>query len=349
MIIIIGAGLSGLLIGYRLKKEGVPFKILEARARIGGRIHTVCGSNSTPVEMGATWFTDQHTNLLALIDELAIEKFEQYMGRTAYFQPSATTQVQSIQIPTQPPSYRIAGGTSHLINTLYQQLDSNDVLLNQTVSEIKFHEKSVEIIANQTFIGDRVILAMPPKLWANNISFEPPLPTNLVQIGAETHTWMEDSIKVALIYKQPFWEQQHTSATLFSNMGPVTELYDHCDFQRSHYALCGFIHPSFKNLTDEDRRIRVIEQMQKIHGAKAGEYIEYKECIWKNEKYTYEVSAIELFPHQNNGNAIFNASLFEGKLLLAGSEVAPEFPGYMEGAVYSANTIAQKIVKAQSL
>jgi len=60
MVIIIGAGLSGLLTGYRLKKEGIPFKILEARNRVGGRINTVNGINNTPIEMGATWFTNQH-------------------------------------------------------------------------------------------------------------------------------------------------------------------------------------------------------------------------------------------------------------------------------------------------
>ena len=75
MILIIGAGLSGLLTGYRLKKEGIPFKILEARNRVGGRINTVYGTNKTPVEMGATWFTKQHKNLIALLEELDIDFF----------------------------------------------------------------------------------------------------------------------------------------------------------------------------------------------------------------------------------------------------------------------------------
>ncbi|MBC7418283.1 MAG: NAD(P)-binding protein [Pedobacter sp.] len=32
MILIIGAGLSGLLTAYRLKRAGIPFKIIEARS-----------------------------------------------------------------------------------------------------------------------------------------------------------------------------------------------------------------------------------------------------------------------------------------------------------------------------
>ena len=68
MITIIGAGLSGLLIGYRLKGLGIPFQILEARDRIGGRIYTVVNGSTAPVEMGATWIMDQHEHIQQLLD-----------------------------------------------------------------------------------------------------------------------------------------------------------------------------------------------------------------------------------------------------------------------------------------
>jgi monoamine oxidase len=42
-IIIIGAGLSGLMIAYLLQKKGIDVLILEA-TRIGGRIETVTGT-----------------------------------------------------------------------------------------------------------------------------------------------------------------------------------------------------------------------------------------------------------------------------------------------------------------
>jgi monoamine oxidase len=102
MIIIIGAGLSGLLTAYRLKKEGIPFKILEARNRIGGRINTVYGTDNTPVEMDATWFGNQHKHLRSLLEELGIEYFEQCMDGTVFFQPFSTSAAESIQIPSQP-------------------------------------------------------------------------------------------------------------------------------------------------------------------------------------------------------------------------------------------------------
>jgi len=344
MIIIIGAGLSGLLTAYRLKKEGIQFKILEARTRVGGRINTNYGTNNTPVEMGATWFGDQHKHLIALLKELGINYFEQFMDGTVFFQPFSSSQAESIQIPSQPPSYRISGGTSTLINTLYQKLDKDDVLLDQPVTEIKFYENSFQVVAKDIFKGNNVILSIPPKLWSKKILFEPLLPSNLIQIASQTHTWMEDSIKVAITYEQPFWQQQNLSGTMFSNTGPVTELYDHCDHNRSKYALCGFINSSLQNLAYKERRANVINQIKNVFGEKAGDFVDYEECIWSKEENTFERSEIALFPHQNNGNQIFNKTFFNDKLLISSSESALEFPGYMDGAVYSANVTAKKII-----
>jgi monoamine oxidase len=345
MILIIGAGLSGLLTAYRLKKEGIPFKILDARDRVGGRINTIFGTNDTPTEMGATWFTSQHKHLIALLKELKIEYFEQHMDSSVFYQASSTSPTQLIEIPSQAPSYRISGGSSNLINTLLNKLDKNDVLLNQSVTSIKIHENSVEVIANEIFKGDAVILAIPPKLWANKITFDPQLPNDLMTIGKETHTWMEDSIKIALTFNKPFWEQENIPATLYSNSGPVTEFYDHCNHERSKYALCGFINSNYKTLNYNERRTSVIKQLTNVFGKNAGNFMDYEECIWSNEKNTFEASRNYIFPHQNNGNPIFKTTLFNNKLLISSSETASQFAGYMEGAVYIGNEIANKIIR----
>ncbi|WP_028376201.1 flavin monoamine oxidase family protein [Leeuwenhoekiella sp. MAR_2009_132] len=348
MILIIGAGLSGLLTGYRLQQKEIPFKILEARDRVGGRIHTAFDTAETPVEMGATWFGDQHTYLIALLKELGLSSFEQYMTGTVFFQPFSTSPAQSIQVPSQPPSYRIAGGTSHLIQTLYKKLDENAVLLNQPVNEIQFHFDKVVVKADDVFEADKVVLALPPKLWSKRIQFSPALPDLITHTAQQTQTWMEDSIKVALTFKTPFWEENKLSGTLFSNTGPITEFYDHCDHKRSKYALCGFMNASFKLLDATERQMRVMSQLQNVFGEPVTHFIEYKECIWSRETHTYESSESPLFPHQNNGNPVFQDSFFEDRLLVSGSETATEFPGYMDGAVYAANETVQKLIDGKN-
>ena len=228
-------------------------------------------------------------------------------------------------------------------NSLLEKLGA----VNQSVKEIKIYKNSVRVNAKEAFEGNTVVLAIPPKLWAKKIIFEPHLPSKLMNVAKQTHTWMEDSIKIALTYNKPFWQEDNISGTLFSNVGPITELYDHCNHERSKYALCGFINSSFKNLTYEERRAGVINQIKNIFGMKAEEFIDYEECIWSKEENTYEASDIFLFPHQNNGNPIFNKSFFDDKLLISSAESASEFPGYMDGAVYAANETAKKLREVQ--
>jgi monoamine oxidase len=186
---------------------------------------------------------------------------------------------------------------------------------------------------------------LPPKLWANRIKFDPQLPGNLINIAHKTHTWMEDSIKVALTFSKPFWEEQNLPRTLFSKVGPVTEFYDHCDFENSKFALCGFINSSFKQFSVDARKELVLYQLKTIFGAQITGFLHYEERVWSEEYETFQDSKSALFPHQNNGNSIFSDSLFDDRLIISSTETSPQFPGYMEGAVLSGILAAKKIIE----
>lgn len=347
MVLIIGGGLSGLLTGYLLKKEGIPFKILEARNRVGGRIHTIYNENQAPLEMGATWFNAQHKQLLSLLEALDIAYFKQYVDNTVFYQSTSTAAAQLVQIPSQEPSYRISGGTSSLINALLHKIDEADVLLNQSVKQIKINTKAVQVTTEKTFEATAVVLAIPPKLWAKNIDFNPQLPTTLMRVGTQTQTWMEDAIKVAFTYDRSFWGNGTLPGTLFSNSGPINELYDHSNHKNSKHALCGFIDSSLKTLSYKDRRDRVIKHLKSVFGDRAEEFTSYEECVWSDEENTFQPSEPLLFPHQNNGNPIFSEAYFDDTLFISSSESSSEFAGYMEGAVNSANMVVEKIKKAK--
>lgn len=348
-MIIIGAGLSGLLTGYLLKKEGIPFKILEARNRVGGRINTIYRPGEAPTEMGATWFTNQHQNLKALLAELEIEYFEQEIGSKVFYQPNPNSPVQQLEIPKDSPSYRIAGGTSNLINTLAQNFDDSELILNQTVKQITIDEDSILVKADNEFTGQLVVLSLPPKLWSSNIEFLPALSAQLFNVALNTHTWMEDSIKVSLTFSSPFWQEEKIPSTLFSSAGPVTEFYDHCNIEKSQFALCGFINSSFKNLNEIDRKFMVLDQLKAIYGVRIDECLHYEESVWSQENYTFQASENLIYPHQNNGHPIFQQNAFNDRLLFSSSESAAQFSGYMEGAVIAALETTKKILALQKL
>lgn len=346
-ITILGAGLSGLLIGYRLKKLGFEIQILEARNRSGGRISTVISENETPVEMGATWFGEQHKNLLALLNELGLSYFEQYMKGTAYFEAFSMAPPQSIEIPEDNPSYRIVGGTSALINKLADTFDENEILLNQQVKELDFNDTTVNITTqDRIFETDIVISTLPPALLVHSIEFTPSLSSELSNIAQKTHTWMQDAIKVALVYEKPFWKDKNISGTLFSNVGPITEFYDQSNYENTKFALCGFINSSYAQFSKSERKEKIINQLGKLLGKEALAYISCEEMIWSEEVFTKDKKqeGIFVYPHQHNGNAVFSREYFNNRFYIGGSETASQFPGYMEGAIFSAKQIVFKIV-----
>ena len=84
-VIVVGAGLSGLIAAREVGKAGYSAVILEANDRVGGRILTEEVIAGMPLELGAQWIGDTHHRMFTLADELGVETFAQFEdGETTY-------------------------------------------------------------------------------------------------------------------------------------------------------------------------------------------------------------------------------------------------------------------------
>lgn len=335
-VLIIGGGFSGLLTAHLLQKEGLESRILEARNRLGGRIYTLRSDGGHPTEMGATWLGKSHHHLQTLLKDLNIEIFQQYMGENGFYEPMSVSPPQLVELPPNgEPSYRIKGGTDQVIQALANGLDQDQILLNQPVRTIRDADRKLEVVTNSgLFKADFVISTLPPKLLVDTVDFSPALPDEFTSVALQTHTWMAESIKVAFTFEKPFWRDKGSSGTIFSNVGPVSEMYDHS--YNNHYALNGFMNSAYHAVSQEHRKMLIVDQLRRFYGDKADGYLSYHELVWQNEPYSYREYHQHVVPHQNNGHAIFQKPLLNNRLMIAGSETATDFPGYMDGAVESA-------------
>ncbi|GAB4371260.1 MAG: NAD(P)/FAD-dependent oxidoreductase [Elainellaceae cyanobacterium] len=76
-IAIVGGGLAGLNAAYYLKKAGLIATIYEAKSRVGGRIHSLTGAVSHGLvnDLGGCFINTNHSDMLALIEELGLNLF----------------------------------------------------------------------------------------------------------------------------------------------------------------------------------------------------------------------------------------------------------------------------------
>jgi len=77
-VIILGAGFAGLSAARALEKRGVDVIVLEARNRVGGRVHSKPCSFQDRLDLGGQWLSPRHEKMLALCEEFGIPTFNQY-------------------------------------------------------------------------------------------------------------------------------------------------------------------------------------------------------------------------------------------------------------------------------
>lgn len=116
---------------------------------------------------------------------------------------------------------------SALVEKLFQAIPENNIRLGYPVCRIEkigtealVSVGELEKEAWQQFRADRIILAMPPRLAAATIFFEPELSHNLTQAMMRISTWMAGQAKFCALYEEPFWRRIGLSGQAFSEQGP---------------------------------------------------------------------------------------------------------------------------------
>lgn len=345
-IIVIGAGLSGLYLAWKLQKKSQKFILLEGRNSTGGRIlSSILGKKKSDcVDMGPAWvWPDLQPRLTRLITELDVKLFKQYTtGDMLYERDTENIESYSGQ-SSHNNSYRIAGGAQALIFALEAELKASCIYLNAHVLSIEQDSLKIETQCNNKakyFSADKIVFAMPPRLIQHNIKFNPPLSSDIKNLWKSVPTWMAGHCKIVFIYAQAFWRKKNLSGEVFSQCGPLTEIYDGSPENESFYALTSFVglNSVQRQQLNREKLIEIcFAQLERLFGAESRNIIDVKIKDWSCEQYTNVQSNAPLTAQHPQYPESAPRSFCDNKIILAGTEVAREHGGYIEGALESAD------------
>lgn len=339
MISIVGGGLSGLYTAYLLQQKGVPFQLFEARSRFGGRIKGLPVSNNRQLELGPSWFWPHQPRMQKLCTELGLAYFEQYVEGDALYQLPGKP-IQRFQGAGTMTSYRLAGGLTNLVAALAEKLPRQALHLNAPIDHFHYQQGWQLSVHGTTYHSDSLILAAPPRALMCNSNLADVLPVKLGERLTSTPTWMAAQAKFVAHYEQPFWRQAGLAGDAFSRTGPMIEIHDASADQNAGYALFGFVGVDARqrqSIPREQLEQACLNQLSELFGSQALSPSAFALQDWQHSPHTCAAQDINQAPeHPHCPLHEFNQELASLNLAFAGSEMATEEAGYLEGALVAA-------------
>lgn len=352
-VLVVGAGLAGLTVAKDLATEGIGVLVVDARHRVGGRIMTVTPNEGGGgwFDLGATWHWADQPQVQSLAADLGVRAFTEPLAGRALHERASNTPPAPVELPPPLAAFlRFTGGTEQVCRRLTDRLPEESLALGEKVTSVADDGDRLVVTVEGTDqppvrrTAACVVVAAPPRLVLQDISFVPALPAQLVQDMEATPTWMGDAIKCVAIYDAAFWRAAGLSGSAFSEAGPLEEVHD-ASVPDGPAALWGFVarDPDVRDMGPAERVPLVLEQLGRLFGPEAADPVQYFERDWSADPYTCERLHRHMTPVPY-GHQSFSVPLWGGRLSWAGTETEALGGGHMEGAVRSGHRAARKVL-----
>lgn len=225
-----------------------------------------------------------------------------------------------------------------------------DVFLGTAVRRVTWSRKAVEIETDAgRFEARRVIFACSPAM-IQQIPFSPALPASRRQLHQRFPNGRNS--KAVIIYRRPFWREKGLNGHVISTSGALTAALDIGGADPKHGVMIALFSgkASFRvdPLDSAGRRSAVLAVLSQAFGPEALEPLEFHIQVWADEEWSGGASSPFLIPGQlTRYGAALRAPV--GPFHWAGTHMAIEFRGYMEGALAAGEAAARQILAAPQI
>lgn len=225
-----------------------------------------------------------------------------------------------------------------------------DVFLGTPARRVTWTEKAVEIETDAgRFAARRVIFACSPAM-IQQIPFSPALPA-LRRLLHQRFPNGRNS-KAVIVYDRPFWREKGLNGHVISTSGALTAALDISGADPGHGAMIALFSGKASLRVDPldpaGRRSAVLAVLSQALGPEALAPLEFHLQVWADEEWSGGASSPFLVPGQlTQYGAALRASV--GPFHWAGTHMALEFRGYMEGALAAGEAAARQILAAAEI
>ena len=210
-IVVVGAGMSGLVAAYELFGAGHDVTVLEARERVGGRVLTLRSpfASGHSAEAGAARIPPEHDLTLGYARHFGLE-LDRFYPETRFFlrfQDGERTTIPPRSFLSEWPDFvKIRGGSDRLPAAFATALGGRVVTASPVTDIVAGSTVRTTCLDGQRYESDRVLVTVPVPLLSS-IRFSPALSSAKTEAMNGGFRY-QSATRVFVRFRTRFWEAE---------------------------------------------------------------------------------------------------------------------------------------------
>ena len=358
-VLVLGAGMAGLVAAFELSKLGHDVTVLEARKRPGGRVHTLRDpfSDGLYAEAGAARIPDNHELTLKYVKEFALPLEPFYPARLNALRfdrgsreevpidgfTDAMTRNYGGELGGTPERWHKIKGGSDLLPKAFAYKLAGKIHYDSPVVRIEQDQNQARVVfldrgRQQTLTADSVLCTIPFSVL-RDVKL-PSLSTRKLEIIKRTHY---DAVsRVYLQTKNRFWEERGLNGFAFTS-GAIEIWQPTWSQPGVRGILMTYARPGeaerITSLKENERISATLKQLDSMFDGLRENFERGATKCWQEDEWSRGAWAFVGL------SDFLTASVQEGRIHFAGEHLSPWF-SWMQGALSSGLRAVREIDEA---